>query len=57
VRNRVRGADQLRARSPTVIPQGGTFVAHRITFRLLVILTVLLVAAFNGGWKWDGIPH
>jgi hypothetical protein len=32
-------------------------VAHRITFRLLVILTVLLVAAFNGGWKWDGILH
>ena len=33
------------------------FVARRITFRLLVILTLLLVAAFNGGWKWDSIPH
>jgi hypothetical protein len=32
-------------------------VAHRITFRLLVILTLLLVAAFNGGWKWDHLPH
>lgn len=33
------------------------FVAHRTTFRLLVILTLLLAAAFNGGWKWDGILH
>jgi hypothetical protein len=32
-------------------------VAHRITVRLLVILTLLLIAAFNGGWKWDAIPH
>jgi hypothetical protein len=32
-------------------------VAHRITFRLLVILTLLLAAAFNGGWKWDHFPH
>ena len=47
-------ADQLRVISLT---PGGTFVAHRITFRLLIILTVLLVAAFNGGWKWDGLLH
>ena len=32
-------------------------VAHRIAFRLLVILTALLAAAFNGGWKWDAFPH
>jgi hypothetical protein len=51
----VHGADQLRVVSLT--PQEAPFVAHRITFRLLVILTVLLVAAFNGGWKWDGILH
>jgi len=38
-------------------PQEAPFVAHRITFRLLVILTLLLVAAFNGGWKWDGLLH
>jgi hypothetical protein len=51
----VYGADQLRALFVT--PQEA-FVAHRITtFRLLVILTLLLVAAFNGGWKWDLIPH
>jgi hypothetical protein len=34
-----------------------TLVTHRITFRLLVILTLVLVAAFNGGWKWDAFPH
>jgi hypothetical protein len=50
----VHGADQLRALSVT--PQEA-FVAHRITFRLLVILTALLAAAFNGGWKWDAFPH
>jgi hypothetical protein len=50
----VYGADQLGALFVT--PQEA-FVAHRITFRLLVILTLLLVAAFNGGWKWDLIPH
>jgi hypothetical protein len=50
----VYGADQLRALSVT--PQEA-FVAHRINFRLLAILTLLLVAAFNGGWKWDLIPH
>lgn len=50
----MHGADQLRV---VPSPPGGTFVAHRITFRLLVILTLLLVAAFNGGWKWDAIPH
>jgi hypothetical protein len=32
-------------------------VAHSTAFRLLVILTALLAAAFNGGWKWDAIPH
>ena len=32
-------------------------MARRIAFRLLVILTALLAAAFNGGWKWDSIPH
>jgi len=42
---------------PVSLTSGGTFVAHRITFRLLVILTLLLAAAFNGGWKWDAIPH
>ena len=47
-------ADQLRALS---LSHQEAFVAHRITFRLLVILTALLVAAFNGGWKWDGILH
>ena len=47
-------ADQLRALSVT--PQEA-LVAHRITFRLLVILTAVLVAAFNGGWKWDAFPH
>jgi hypothetical protein len=51
----VSNADQLRALSTH--PQEAPSVAHRITFRLFVILTVLLVAAFNGGWKWDGILH
>ena len=35
-------------------------MAHRTAYRLLVILTALLAAAFNGGWKWDipiPIPH
>ena len=32
-------------------------VAHRTAFRLFVILTALLAAAFNGGWKWDAFPH
>ena len=32
-------------------------MAHSTVFRLLVILTALLAAAFNGGWKWDAIPH
>ena len=50
----MHGADQLRVLS--VSPQEA-LVAHRITFRLLVILTLLLVAAFNGGWKWDAFPH
>jgi len=36
---------------------GGTPVAHRTAFRLFVILTALLAAAFNGGWKWDAFPH
>jgi hypothetical protein len=26
-------------------------------FRVLVIATALLTAAFNGGWKWNGLPH
>jgi hypothetical protein len=52
--NGAHGADQLRACPLT--PQEA-FVAHRITFRLLVILTALLAAAFNGGWKWDAFPH
>ena len=30
---------------------------HRNAFRLLVMLTALLAAAIDGGWKWDGIPH
>jgi hypothetical protein len=38
-------------------PKEALFVARRTTFRLLVILTALLAAAFNGGWKWDAIPH
>ena len=38
-------------------PQEASSVAHRTAFRLLVILTALLAAAFNGGWKWDAIPH
>ena len=40
-----------------LILQEAPFVARRITFRLLVILTLLLAAAFNGGWKWDVIHH
>ena len=32
-------------------------MAYSTAFRLLVILTALLAAAFNGGWKWDAIPH
>ena len=32
-------------------------MAHHTVFRLLVILTALLAAAFNGGWKWNMIPH
>jgi hypothetical protein len=32
-------------------------VSHPTAFRLFVILTALLAAAFNGGWKWDAIPH
>lgn len=50
----MHGADQLRAVSLT--PQE-TLVTHRLTFRLLLILTALLLAAFNGGWKWDAFPH
>jgi hypothetical protein len=41
----------------TFTHQEAPFVARRITFRLLMILTLLLAAAFNGGWKWDAIPH
>lgn len=50
----MQGADQLRALSLT--PQEA-LVAHRITFRLLLILAAVLVAAFNGGWKWDALIH
>jgi hypothetical protein len=25
--------------------------------RVLVLLTSLLAAALNGGWKWDHLPH
>ena len=32
-------------------------MSHHTVFRLLVILTALLAAAFNGGWKWSMIPH
>jgi len=28
-----------------------------VTFRMLVLAAVLLAAAFNGGWKWGGLPH
>jgi hypothetical protein len=28
-----------------------------LAFRVLVIATALLTAAFNGGWKWDALPH
>jgi len=55
VRSGVRDADQLPARNPN--SQEELSVAHRNAFRLLVILTALLVAAFDGGWKWDAIPH
>jgi len=54
VRSRAHGADQLRA---LFLTRQEAFVSHRITFRLLLILTALLVAAFNGGWKWDAFPH
>ena len=50
----MHGADQLRA---LFVTSQEAFVVRRITFRLLVILTLLLVAAFNGGWKWDVISH
>jgi hypothetical protein len=26
-----------------------------LTFRVLVIATALLTAAFNGGWKWESL--
>ena len=32
-------------------------MTYSTAFRLLVILTALLAAMFNGGWKWDSIPH
>ena len=32
-------------------------MVYSTVFRLLVILTILLAAAFNAGWKWDAIPH
>lgn len=54
--SRVPGADQLEP-VPHLHPPEAPFVAHRITFRLLLILTLLLVAAFNGGWKWDLLAH
>jgi len=28
---------------------------HRI--RALLVSAALLAAAFNGGWKWDFLPH
>jgi len=28
-----------------------------VAIRVLVIATALLTAAFNGGWKWDALPH
>jgi hypothetical protein len=28
-----------------------------LTVRLLIISTTVLIAAFNGGWKWDFVPH
>jgi len=28
-----------------------------VAFRMLVIATALLAAAFNGGWKWNALPH
>jgi Signal transduction histidine kinase len=55
VRRGGQRADQLRASPPT--PQEAPSVSHPTAFRLLVILTALLAAAFNGGWKWDAIPH
>ena len=30
---------------------------RHIAFRMLVIATALLAAAFNGGWKWNALPH
>jgi hypothetical protein len=32
-------------------------MSYRTTaFRVLVVATALLAAAFNGGWKWDALP-
>jgi hypothetical protein len=28
-----------------------------LAVRALVVATALLAAAFNGGWKWDHLPH
>ena len=30
---------------------------RNMAFRMLVIATALLAAAFNGGWKWNALPH
>jgi hypothetical protein len=32
-------------------------VYRTLPFRVLVIASALLAAAFNGGWKWDQLPH
>jgi hypothetical protein len=55
VRSGVHEADQLPARNRN--SQEELSMAHRNAFRLLVIVTALLAAAFDGGWKWDAIPH
>jgi hypothetical protein len=36
---------------------GGTVSYRSVAFRMLVLATALLVAAFNGGWKWDLLTH
>jgi hypothetical protein len=43
---------------PATQPKEEASVSFRLfTFRLAVLVSLVLTAAANGGWKWTGLGH
>jgi hypothetical protein len=50
-------ADHVLALETSTLNEGALMRLYAWTLRACVTGTLLLVAAFGGGWKWDLIGH